>query len=216
MMQILKAKNDKCLDSNKARTRNRKEMRKSRKTIDKCVALLFSKFKVVVTEKEIESGMFSWNLNGSNTVTEDYDLIDDWMLSLRYAEAIELNKNEMAMFIRSCDRLVDGLDGQIQQRKIDREKMYAPESLLSVSLDLLQRLEISRLLKTINDATDLFEKVVDGFTYEDEGFLDRVEEGEAEELLFDAGDDDDSNSTSDIDDSDLSSEEEQDSEDADC
>ncbi|KAI9550780.1 hypothetical protein GHT06_004567 [Daphnia sinensis] len=216
MVQILKAKNDKCLDSNKARTRNRKEMRKSGKTIDKCVALLSSKFKILVTEKEMESGMFSWNLNGSSTVAEDYDLIDDWMLSLSllYAEAIELNKNEMAMFIRSCDRLVDGLYGQIQQRKIDREKIIALESLLSVSLDLLQRREISRVLKNISDATDLFEKVVDGFTYEDEGFLDRVEKGEAEELLFDAGNDY-ADSTSDTDDSDLSSEEEEDSENAD-
>lgn len=124
----------------------------------------------------------------ASTVSEYYDLIDDWTLSLRYAEAIELNKNEIKMFIRSIDRLVYGLDGQIQQSKIDRVKMYAPESILSVSLDMLQRLEISRLLKTISDAPDLFEKVVDGFTYEDEGFLDRVEEGEVEELLFNAGD----------------------------
>ena len=41
-------------------------MRKSRKTIDKCVATLSSKYKVIVTEKEIESGMFSWNVNGSS------------------------------------------------------------------------------------------------------------------------------------------------------
>ncbi|KAK4024476.1 hypothetical protein OUZ56_009899 [Daphnia magna] len=136
------------------------------------------------------------------------------MLSLNYVEAIELNKIEIAMFIRSCDRLVDGLDGQIQQRKIDREKMLAPESLLSVSLDLLQRLEISRLLKTISDATDLYEKVEDGFTYEDEGFLDRIEEGKAGELLF-YGRDDDADSTSDADDCDLSLEEDKDSEDAD-
>ena len=56
------------LDTNKARTRNRTEMRKMRKRIDECVALLASKYKIVVTEKEIESGMFSWiQVNGSMT-----------------------------------------------------------------------------------------------------------------------------------------------------
>ena len=110
------------------------------------------------------------------------------------------------MFIVSCGRVLDGLEGQIQQRKIDREKICEPESLLSVSLDLLQRREIVRLQKTVIDSTDLFEKVVDGFMYEDEGYLDRVEEGEMEDLLFDAGDDD---SPSDADDeTDLSSSEE--------
>ena len=108
------------------------------------------------------------------------------MLSKRYAEAIELNKNEMAMFIRTCDRLIEGLESQIQQRKAERESFCAPESLLSVSLNLLQRREIVRLVKTVEDATDLFEKVVDGFIYEEEGYLDEVEQGEAEDQLLDA------------------------------
>ena len=130
----------------------------------------------------------------SGTVADDYDLIDEWQLSLRSVEAIESNKKEMSMYIRSCERLLYGLRRQIEQRKIDRLEINTPESLLSGTLDHLQRSEIIRLEKTLEDATDLFDKVVDGFIYEPEGFLDQVEAGEAEELLLDAREENDSSS----------------------
>ena len=72
---------------------------------------------------------------------------------------------------------------------------------------LLQRREIVRFLKTISDSTDLYEKVEDVFMYKDKGYLDWVEEGEMEELLFDIGNED---LPSDADESDLSSSEEDD------
>ena len=86
-------------------------------------------------------------------------------------------------------------------------QLCAPESLLSLSLMLLQRREIVHFLKTISDSTDLYEKVEDVFMYKDKGYLDWVEEGEMEELLFDVGNED---LPSDADESDLSSSEEDD------
>ncbi len=56
-------------------------------------------------------------------------------------------------------------------------------------------------------STDLDEKVVDVFMYKDKRYLDRIEEGEMEELVFDAGDED---LPSDADESDISSSEEDD------
>jgi hypothetical protein len=48
----------------------------------------------------------------------------------------------MAFFVTLFSRVLDWLEVQIQQGKIDREEMCAPESLLFVSLKLLQQREI--------------------------------------------------------------------------
>ena len=77
----------------------------------------------------------------------------------------------MALFVTLFSRVLDWLEVQIQQGKIDREEMCAPESLLFVSLELLQQREIVHFPRTKTDSTDFYEKV---FTYEDEGYLDQL------------------------------------------
>ena len=47
------------------------------------------------------------------SVGEDYDLIDTWMLSLRYSEAIVQTKKEMGEFIRSLIALCKDLENDI-------------------------------------------------------------------------------------------------------
>jgi hypothetical protein len=47
------------------------------------------------------------------SVGEDYDLIDSWMLSLRYSEAIVQTKKEMGKFIRSLISLCKDLENDI-------------------------------------------------------------------------------------------------------
>lgn len=120
----------------------------------------------------------------SGSVSADYDLIDTWMLSKRYEEAIEVNKKEMAMYLLSCNSTIDALLSAIKKRGDERNEANIPLCLLSRSYDVAQATEIRRLSKIIEEAREIFRQVQGGFRFVDEDYLDQVEKGEAEEILL--------------------------------
>jgi hypothetical protein len=172
------------------------------------VKLLSLNYNVIVSEKDIELGIFPWH-NGKSgriylyffalsartnsfsiagSVAADYDLIDTWMLMKRYEEAVELNKKEMSMFLFSCERSINALNDEIRKREDDRRETYFPLSLIARSKDVAQATEILRLQKVIAEAREIFRQVQEGFRFEDEDYLDIVEKGQAEDILLEADD----------------------------
>ena len=110
-------------------------MSKTKARIEPLVKYLESNYKVVVFDEHVPLGIFPWH-NGktgmiysftfcshkklslipSDSVSADYDLMENWNLMLRYQEAIELNKKEMAMFLSSCRR-TDLLSNDMKKRE---------------------------------------------------------------------------------------------------
>jgi hypothetical protein len=83
---------------------------------------------VVVTQQHLDSGVFPWQTllticriifislyPFTVPLIEYYALIDAWMLSLRYREAIVQNQNEMAMFFREWQNIRETLRSDIQR-----------------------------------------------------------------------------------------------------
>ena len=183
-------------------------MSKKKARIVTLVKLLSFNYNVIVSEKDIEFGIFPWH-NGKSgriyfncfalsartnsfsiagSVAADYDLIDTWMLMKRCEEAVELNKKEMSMFLFSCERSINAMNDEIRKREDDRRETYFPLSLIARSKDVAQATEILRLQKVIAEAREIFRQVQEGFRFEDEDYLDIVEKGQAEDILLEADD----------------------------
>lgn len=133
------------------------------------------------------------------TLGEDYELIDTWMLSLRYEEAIVQAKKEMGEFIRSLTSLCFDLQSDI--RNYESKSIYyvhpimlltilsseiMPVTLLNHSRSILATTEIARIRelmqKGVNQFTDALNiNINDDFEIDPEDFLEKVEK--EEELL---------------------------------
>ena len=178
-------------------------MSKKKARIDTLVKLLESNYKVVVLDEHVQSGIFPWH-NGktgmiysftffshkklslilSGSVSADYDLMENWNLMLRYQEAIELNKKEMAMFLSSCRRTIVSLSNDMKKREEERIESNDLPTLLKRSYDVAQATEKQRLLKVVNEAEDLFRQIQGGLRSIEEDCLDQVERGGTEEILL--------------------------------
>lgn len=177
-------------------------MSKKKARIEKLVTLLASNYKVNVSNKDVESGIFPWH-NGKSgiesymfrvsttnqfltiymtgSVAEDYDLIDTWMLMQRYEEAIELNKKEMSMFLLSCNTTANALCDEIKRRESERQETNLPSCPLSRSQDVAQATEVHRLQQIIQKARELFLQFQEGFTFDDEENFEKAEQSEVED-----------------------------------
>ncbi|KAK4024214.1 hypothetical protein OUZ56_009601 [Daphnia magna] len=118
------------------------------------------------------------NANFFVSVGEDYDLIDTWMLSLRYSEAIVQTKKEMVEFVRSLISLCKDLENDITNYTKIR-----PVTLLDYSRSVLAKTEIARILKVIDKAVHAFTDVLnlnfsEDLQIEPDDFLERVEQEE--------------------------------------
>ena len=67
-IKTMKAQNDRFVDTNKARTRNRRSMSKKKKRIEKLLDALEERYGVVVEQESIDSGIFPWHGNGSGNI----------------------------------------------------------------------------------------------------------------------------------------------------
>lgn len=109
-------------------------MSQKKARIDKIIERLKEKG-VVVTQQHLDDGIFPWHTVGSGNVQfvnvlyflirdilflftvpliEYYAVIDAWMLSLRYKEAIVQNQNEMVMFIKEWQNIKNILLSDIE------------------------------------------------------------------------------------------------------
>ncbi|KAK4024213.1 hypothetical protein OUZ56_009600 [Daphnia magna] len=118
------------------------------------------------------------NANFFVSVGEDYDLIDTWMLSLRYSEAIVQTKKEMGEFVRSLISLCKDLENDITNYTKIR-----PVTLLDYSRSVLAKTEIARILEVIDKAVHAFTDVLnlnfsEDLQIEPDDFLERVEQEE--------------------------------------
>ncbi len=69
-MKLMKQNNEKFLDNNKARTRNRHAMSKKKDSISTLVKSLNDLYEVEVNPEHIDSGLFPWH--DGNTITGNY------------------------------------------------------------------------------------------------------------------------------------------------
>ncbi|XP_045024971.1 uncharacterized protein LOC116921982 isoform X2 [Daphnia magna] len=175
MIKVLHTRNATFFDTCKARTANRKIMSKKKKRVDTIVELLSGKG-IKVSKENLNTGFFPWH-----DTTKYYELIDTWMLSLRYEEAIVQAKKEMGEFIRSLTSLCFDLQNDIR----NYEKIM-PVTLLNYSRSIMATTEIARIRelmeKVVNQFTDALNlNISEDLEIEPEDFIEKVEK--EEELL---------------------------------
>ncbi|KAK4003721.1 hypothetical protein OUZ56_005476 [Daphnia magna] len=150
-VKLVNTRNATFFDTCKARTANRKIMSKKKKRVDTIVELLSGKG-IKVSKENLNTGFFPWHDTTKLSLGDDYELIDTWMLSLRYEEAIVQSKKEMSEFIRSLTSLCFDLQNDIR----NYEKIM-PVTLLNYSRSIMATTEIARI-------RELMEKGVNQFT----------------------------------------------------
>nr|CAH0110781.1 unnamed protein product [Daphnia galeata] len=180
MIKVLHTRNATFFDTCKARTANRKIMSKKKKKVDAIVDLLSGKG-IKVSKENLDTGFFPWHNTKEFSVGDDYELVDTWMLSLRYEEAIVQAKKEMGEFIRSLTSLCFDLQSDIK----NYEKIR-PVTLLNYSRSILANTEIVRireiLRKALNQFTDALNlNISEDSEIDPQDFLEMVEK--EEELL---------------------------------
>ncbi|XP_057370011.1 uncharacterized protein LOC130691120 [Daphnia carinata] len=172
MIKVLHTRNATFFDTCKTRTSNRKIMSKKKKRVDTIVKLLQQKG-IIVSKENTDTGFFPWHQNNKNFLGKDYELIDTWMLGLRYQEAITKTQREMGEFTRSLTSLCKDL-----HRDIKNYERLRPTTLLDYSRSVMANTEIVRLSGIISDAVHVFTEALqfrEDIEINPQAFIDRIE-----------------------------------------
>ncbi|KAK4027850.1 hypothetical protein OUZ56_016991 [Daphnia magna] len=96
----LQAREMKFADSAKARTVYRRKIVHLKARSDKLIAEIKDKYGVVVTEEHKKSGIFPWH-NSVVSVSNQFQVVNAWMLEQRFREEVTQTEKEMANFIEN-------------------------------------------------------------------------------------------------------------------